>query len=156
MIIDALLFSFGCSEYHVREADPVPVADPPGRDLDDQGQPPASPTCSTGLSGRSAHLRAPHPAVAPKAELPALLQALRRTGAPHAVQDQLERGPIAGVILDNPVKFPLGLPDTRYALGRASGPLHRTKKDVQPLAAGQVLERVVQVRAADDLRDLPR
>ena len=40
MIIAALLFSFGCSEYHVREADPVPVADPPGRDLDDQGQPP--------------------------------------------------------------------------------------------------------------------
>ena len=60
-----LLVSFGCSEYHVREADPVPVAEPPGRDLNDQGQPPDWTSCATGLWGRYANMSAQHPDVEP-------------------------------------------------------------------------------------------
>ena len=84
MIIAALLFSFGCSEYHVREADPVPVADPPGRDLDDQGQPPDWASCSTGLWGRYANMSAQHPDVEPAPdELAPVLAAWRARRDPR-------------------------------------------------------------------------
>lgn len=73
MSVSALILALGlgCSEYHVREADPVPVAEPPGRDLDEQGQPPDWASCSTGLWGRYSNLSAQHPDVEPDPEDPA-------------------------------------------------------------------------------------
>lgn len=63
-----LLLGIGCSEYGVREGDPVPVADPPGREIDAQGDPPDWSSCAEGYWGHYSNLPADHPDVTPPEE----------------------------------------------------------------------------------------
>lgn len=61
-----VLALWACSEYGVREGDPVPVADPPGRTLDAQGAPPDWTDCTTGYWGHYSNLGADHEDVTPE------------------------------------------------------------------------------------------
>ena len=61
-MIMTLVFLLACSEYWVREAANVPVADPPGTD-DELGDPPEWADCFEGLTGYYANLANDHPDV---------------------------------------------------------------------------------------------
>lgn len=62
-----MIWLFACSEFVIREAPPVPPADPPADDPDaDEGDPPDWSTCTEGWFGQYYNLEADDPAVEPE------------------------------------------------------------------------------------------
>lgn len=63
--------ALACNEYVVHDAPPPPVAEPPGQEIDAQGEPPSNwADCSSGFYGLYFNLPADHPDVEPAADTP--------------------------------------------------------------------------------------